>query len=129
MYSGVTPGSASLIFCRSCRNASVDVGHAVIGGYMYRGGLQALQGKYLFADNVTGRVFFTNEGDMKHGGPLATVYQPQLRDSTGKPTTMVDLGGGQTRVDIPFGTDAAGNVYVLAKANGKVFKIVGADLT
>jgi hypothetical protein len=103
-----------------------DVGRAVSGGFVYRG-RQApdLDGKYVFGDIVDGRVFYTNEREMRRGQKRAPVYQLVLFDKTGKQVTMQDLAGDQ-RVDLHFGIDRAGELYLLSKANGKIWKVTGA---
>jgi hypothetical protein len=53
------------------------------------------------------------------------MYQLGLFDDTGRQVTMQDLAGG-TRVDLRFGRDNAGELYILCKANGKVWKVTGA---
>jgi glucose/arabinose dehydrogenase len=109
-----------------------DSGYAVIAGGVYRGdALPALQGKYVFGDGVTGRIFYTDVQDMRRGGGhLATVYELTLFDQAGKQITMeqvastpeVELAGHQ-KVDLRFGTDARGELFVLSKANGKIWKV------
>ena len=114
-------------------NCRSDVGRAVSGGFVYRGdALPELDGKYLFGDLVDGRVFFTNAGEMRRGNKhLAHMYQAMLYDkATGKRVRMQDLSGpgapgDPERVDMRFGRDAEGALYVLAKANGKIWKVVG----
>jgi hypothetical protein len=101
---------------------------------VYRGAaLPDLQGKYVFGDGVTGRVFYTDVDDMRpDGGHLATIRELTLFDQTGKQITMeaiaskpeVELAGHQ-KVDLRFGTDARGELYVLSKANGKIWKVTG----
>lgn len=115
------------------QNCNADVGHAIIGGFVYRGtALPALYGKYVFADNVTGRIFYTNVDEMQHGtSHLATIHQVNLEDANGNPVTIQDLlsTGGQgdpNRIDLRFGIDSSGELYVVSKGNGRVYKIVGA---
>ncbi|MFC5745167.1 PQQ-dependent sugar dehydrogenase [Actinomadura rugatobispora] len=105
-----------------------DSGHAISGGYVYRGGhLPALRGKYLFTDIVDGRLLYTEERDMRRdptGQKRAQIYQLAAYDTAGNPVTMRQLAG-DNRVDLRFGMDAKGEPYLLAKANGKIWKIVG----
>jgi hypothetical protein len=105
-------------------NCRSDIGHAVSGGFVYRGSkVPELVGKYLFTDLVDGRVFYTNESEMRRGKGLAPMYQLAIYDKHDKPTTMQELAGDK-RVDLRLGADAAGELYLFAKANGKVWKIV-----
>ncbi|WP_219463704.1 PQQ-dependent sugar dehydrogenase [Nonomuraea rhizosphaerae] len=110
-------------------SCTADSGHAVAGGFVYRGSrLPALYGKYLFGDIVDGRVFFTVAGQMRTGGPRATLYTPKLVDPAGNAVTMQTLAG-DTRVDLRLSRDGAGELYLLSKANGKIWKVTGACWT
>ena len=46
----------------------------------------------------------------------------------GNPGTLTKACGNK-RVEIRFGEDAAGELYVLTKADGKVYKVTGAATT
>ncbi|MGP4094525.1 PQQ-dependent sugar dehydrogenase [Nonomuraea sp. KM90] len=105
---------------------NADSGHAVVGGFVYRGGrLPLLYGKYLFGDIVDGRIFYTVAAHMREDAGRATIYQPRLVDAAGQPVTMPDLAGS-ARVDLRFGQDRAGELYVLSKADGRIWKVTGA---
>ncbi|SCG56715.1 Glucose/arabinose dehydrogenase, beta-propeller fold [Micromonospora echinaurantiaca] len=112
-------------------NCASDVGVAVAGGFVYRGReLPALRGKYVFGDLVDGRVLYTEANKMRRGAGLAPIHRLALFDAAGNPVRMQDLSGpgapgDPNRVDLRFGTDAAGELYILAKANGKVWKVTG----
>lgn len=103
-----------------------DSGHAVTGGFAYRGlRLPLLFGTYVFGDIVDGRVFATRTWEMKRGQERAPLYQLQLADAAGTLVTMQNLAG-DTRVDLRFGRDARGELYLLSKANGKIWKVTAA---
>ncbi|GAA3920095.1 PQQ-dependent sugar dehydrogenase [Actinoplanes auranticolor] len=112
-------------------NCTSDVGVAVAGGFVYRGrDVPALRGKYVFGDLVDGRVLYTEASEMRRGRPAATIHRLQLFDASGTAVRMQDLSGpgapgDPNRVDLRFGTDARGELYLLAKANGKVWKVTG----
>lgn len=112
-------------------NCTDDVGVAVAGGFVYRGRtLPALRGKYVFGDLVDGRVLYTEANEMRRGHGLAPIHQLALYDVAGGPVRMRDLSGpgapgDPNRVDLRFGTDAAGELYLVAKANGKIWKVTG----
>src|SRR4029077_11319015 len=80
----------------------IDYGHgpacAIIGGYVYRGSVAALQGKYLFSDLCD--------------GPVRTL------SGTTVTTTTVNVGA-----PLSFGKDGAGEIYVLTNEN-RVLKFV-----
>jgi Glucose / Sorbosone dehydrogenase/Concanavalin A-like lectin/glucanases superfamily len=103
-----------------------DSGHAISGGLVYRGtALRALAGKYVFGDLVTGEVFWTSADEMRQGASQeATVHEMQLFDTEGNRMRMPDFVD-DPRIDLRFGTDADRNLYLLAKANGMVWKVVG----
>ncbi|MEU1844117.1 PQQ-dependent sugar dehydrogenase [Micromonospora sediminicola] len=112
-------------------NCTSDVGVAVAGGFVYRGRtLPALTGKYVFGDLVDGGVLYTEAHEMRRGRGLAEIHRLALYTTGGDLVRMRDLSapgapGDPNRVDLRFGTDAAGELYLLAKANGKIWKVVG----
>jgi glucose/arabinose dehydrogenase len=100
----------------------VDVGHAVLGGFVYRGArIPALQGEYVFGDVVDGRLFHARASEMRRGS-LAPFHTLTLLDAQGQPITMQALVG-DARVDLRFGRDDAGELYVLSKASGKIWQV------
>ncbi|MFD6792311.1 MULTISPECIES: PQQ-dependent sugar dehydrogenase [Prauserella salsuginis group] len=100
-----------------------DSGHAISGGQVYRGDVHPeLQGKYIFGDLVDGEVFSTEAADMSRGKNREPITEVQLFDSDGDRKRMSDFVD-DGRVDLRFGTDAAGELYLLAKANGKIWKV------
>jgi len=102
-----------------------DSGHGVIGGFVYRSfRMPHLFGKYLFGDDVTGELYYSNAHEMRRGGPLAPIHRLRVYNTAGQLTSMAELAGDD-RVDVRFGRDANGQLYVLAKANGKIWKVVG----
>lgn len=109
-----------------------DVGVAVAGGFVYRGNaIPALRGKYVFGDLVSGWVFYTEAAEMHNGRPDATIHRLHLFDAaSGNAVRMQDLSapgapGDPNRVDLRFGTDRSGELYLLAKSNAKVWKVTG----
>ena len=104
-----------------------DSGHAVIGGFVYHGeGIPDLRGKYVFGDGVDGRIFYADAGEMRRGTKhLAKIYEFLILDDTGKQVTMQDLAG-DSRVDLRFGSGSDNELYILSKANGKIWKVTGA---
>jgi hypothetical protein len=112
-------------------NCTSDVGVAVAGGYVYRGHeAPALKGKYIFGDLVDGRVMYTEAKEMRRGEGLAQIRRLALFNAAGQPVRVQDLSGpgapgDPNRVDLRFGTDANGELYILAKANAKIWKVIG----
>ncbi|PWD50373.1 glucose dehydrogenase [Serinibacter arcticus] len=105
-----------------------DAGVAVNGGFVYRGDIEALQGKYLFTDLVRGWVLSTEADEMirNDGDPADLAEISQLKVFVdGEETTFSELVGSQ-RVDLRFGSDGENQLYLVSKADGKIWKVVGA---
>ena len=101
-----------------------DEGKAISGGLEYWGNvLPQLKGKYLFGDIPKGRLFYIDIADIKQGSQ-ATIKEWEVSvDGTLK--TLVELCGTD-RVDLHFGRDDHGELYILTKPDGKVYKMVSA---
>jgi glucose/arabinose dehydrogenase len=98
-------------------------GKAISGGYEYTGNaVPQLKGKFLFGDIPTGRLFYVDVKDI-HQGSEATIkeWQVSINDSKKKLSVLCS----DERVDLHFGKDAQGELYILTKADGNVYKIVG----
>lgn len=105
-------------------SCNADSGHAISGGLVHRGDLPGLNGKYVFGDLVEGKVFYTVAAQMRDDQDReATVHEMQLFTTDGTRVRMTDLVG-DGRVDLRFGTDSDRNLYLLAKANGTIWKVV-----
>ena len=95
---------------------SRSVGTCVIGGYVYRGALHPeLQGKYIFGDHGSSRIWSMEE---KAGGTLQI-------------NTLVTLsrhGPGPKNGMSSFGIDASGEIYILSLAGtdldgGRIYRL------
>jgi glucose/arabinose dehydrogenase/cytochrome c2 len=101
-----------------------DEGNAISGGLEYWGNaLQSLKGKYLFGDIVKGRLFYVEMKDLVIG-KQAQIKELQMT-LNGEKKTLTELTG-EVKVDVRFGRDHKGEMYILTKPDGKVYKIVGA---
>ncbi|MDZ5622115.1 PQQ-dependent sugar dehydrogenase [Nocardioides sp. HM23] len=101
-----------------------DSGHAISGGLVHRGDLSGLKGKYVFGDLVEGRVFYTDLEEMDDDAATeAPIHELALYDTDGTRMRMPDFVG-DGRIDLRFGTDSENNLYLLAKGNGKIWKVV-----
>jgi glucose/arabinose dehydrogenase len=98
---------------------------AVTGGFVYRGSaVPDLLGHYLFGDIVSGRVFHIPIAELKLGSQ-AVVRELTLL-SGGRPTTLRALVASpnpDNRVDLRFGQDAFGEVYIMTKQDGVIRKL------
>ncbi len=98
----------------------------MIGGFVYRGSkIPSLRGKYLYGEGVKGLFYYAEEREMRTGTPMARSREMMVYVN-GQLTTMKALVNDPNRVDLRLGRDAAGELYVLAKANGKIWKVTGA---
>ncbi len=103
-----------------------DEGTAICGGFAYSGNaIPALKGKFLFGDIASGTLFFVNLKDLKIG-KQATIKKWNI-SYKGQPTTLVKLSRNH-RVEMRFGMDSKGELYILTKADGKVYKMVSATM-
>ncbi len=103
-----------------------DEGNAICGGFEYTGtAIPALKGKFLFGDIPSGRLFYINVADIKQG-KIATIKEWKIALND-KPETLKSMCGND-RVDLHFGIDSKGEMYILTKADGKVYQIIGAKM-
>ena len=101
-----------------------DEGKAICGGFEYQGKkIPALNGKFLFGDIPSGRLFYINVADIRQGNQ-AQIMEWKIMLG-GRPVNLKDLSGSQ-RADLHFGRDAQGELYMMTKADGKIYRITGA---
>lgn len=99
-----------------------DEGSAIIGGFEYTGSaVPQLQGKYIFGEIVRGRVFYLDLKEVKEGA-LAKIHEFSLAQA-GQPITLKDQCKVD-KVDLRIGRDAAGEMYLMTKSDGVMYKIV-----
>ncbi len=95
------------------------IGVSVTGGYVYRGPIAELQGRYFFADYGTARLWsLVWEGN--HPATFDGDDYSELTDHTGDPRFTPDAGSIDTVSS--FGEDAPGNLYVV-DLDGEVFRL------
>jgi glucose/arabinose dehydrogenase/mono/diheme cytochrome c family protein len=101
-----------------------DEGNAISGGFEYTGkNISELKGKYLFGDVVNGRLFYI---DLTTTSPGSNSVIHEWRFSLkGKVKTLQELCG-HDKVDVRFGKDSTGEIYVLTKPDGKIYKLTKA---
>lgn len=103
-----------------------DEGNAVSSVFVYRGsGIEALRGKIVFTDMVTGRVFYADaQADAPQ--PIRELrirlagMEVNIAEAVGLPNTY----GGGRRADLRLGIDAAGELYLVTKGDGWIRKLV-----
>lgn len=99
-------------------------GNAISGGFVYEGPLSALQGKYVFGDIVTGRLFYMNLNKTLSD---STIYAINLMGG-GRESSMRELTG-QKRVHLRIGYDrATKELFLTTKNDGMIRKVSKAYL-
>lgn len=101
-----------------------DEGLAIVGGMVYRGkAIPALRGKYVFGDIVNGRLFYVDADGLENGSQAPVAELSIIHQ--GETGTLEELiANDQGRVDLRFGFDEAGEIYILSKSDGMVRKLV-----
>jgi len=110
-----------------------DEGRAIGSGFLYEGeAIGALRGKYVFAELVNGRVFYIDapQDQAEQTTPaliqeLRLMFERKERDLVDV-TQMPNTYAPGPRVDLRLGKDAAGELYLLTKADGWIRKLVPA---
>ena len=103
-----------------------DEGKAISGGFEYTGNaIPTLRGKYLFGDIPTGRLFYIDMADIRQG--KQTVVK-EWKVSVDNAVKSLHTLCGTDRVDLHFGKDKEGELYILTKPDGKVYKLVSATI-
>jgi hypothetical protein len=126
-------------------------GDAIAGGYVYRGkAVPALQGKYVFGDTTTGRLWWADFQEMlaadgTHPPKVAVIHELRVSWNGKTYPTLFDIvktgyhaRGGKLpglpgratlapngRVDVRFAIDGDGEIYLLTKGDGVIRKVTG----
>jgi hypothetical protein len=119
-------------------------GDAIAGGFVYRGkAIPLLQGKLIFGDITTGRMWYADIRDVlaaDDGNPatlaethefqfdLRKLVEAKYRQRGGRGDTLPGSAGisGRGRVDLRFAVDSEGELYILTKSDGMIRRVVGA---
>jgi hypothetical protein len=116
-------GDAKLNYSYPVVSYDHDEGMAVTGGYVYRGdNIPALEGQYIFGDLPLGRIFYADAENMT-ANKSTLPYELNFY-SQGKKAALLSLISGQTRVELRFGQDEAGELYLFNSQDGKVRLLV-----
>jgi hypothetical protein len=83
-----------------------------------------LKGKFLFGDIPSGRLLYTDVQDIKQGN-FATIKEWNI-SLNGTSKTLKEICGND-RVDLHFGRDSNGELYIMTKADGKIYKLISAS--
>jgi len=115
-----------------------DEGRAISGGFVYHGGIDALQGKFVFGDLSVGRVFAADVAALKaadDGVPatVAPIEEIQLfvRDPQGNETDvsfpdLIERANGQpaNRADMHLGQNGDGEIFLTSRQDGMIRRLV-----
>ena len=116
------PAQDSIVYTYPAAQFDHDEGNAVSGGFVYAGDrIPLLRGKYVFGDIMRGRVFVTEISRLEPGA-MAPISELAI-DVDGKKTDLATLTRSK-RVDLRFGQDGKGELYVFTKADGALWKVV-----
>lgn len=106
-------------------------GGSITGGYLYRGPVAELQGRYFFADFVNGSVY---SGAFNTATPTANYDGTNLTDLVNHTTAFETAIGNNANIQFltSFAEDNAGNLYMVKFGNaffpslgqGEIFRIV-----
>ena len=122
------PNDDELDFTYPVAQYDHDEGNAISGGFVYRvhpdrsEAVPALQGKYVFGDIVTGRLFSV-DADQLELGQQAEIQELGLQVD-GQPTTLREVTG-INRVDLRFGLGFDDELYLFTKSDGRVWQVTG----
>lgn len=112
---GPSPESLNPIYERNHNDFS-----SITGGYVYRGPVEELQGRYFFADFVTGKIvsleFDRDTDPAAFNGSTAGISG--VTDMTALLNGRITGGGGPIRNPVSFGEDNAGNLYIIKFGDG-----------
>jgi glucose/arabinose dehydrogenase/mono/diheme cytochrome c family protein len=99
-----------------------DDGTAISGGFEYHGSaIPELIGKYVFGDIATGKLFYVETKDLKLG--KQAIIKKWNISKDGVLTSLVQLCK-HPRVEMRFGMDRKGELYLLTKYDGKIYKLI-----
>jgi glucose/arabinose dehydrogenase len=101
-------------------------GFSVTAGYVYRGSIPELQGRYFFGDFVTAGIYSTAFDRDTDPGTFNGLNMTGLIDHTSAIDAAI-LGGGQINLISSFGEDNAGNLYIVdfGESTGGFFPDLG----
>ena len=105
-----------------------DEGNAISSGFVYRGSsIPELQGKFVFTDMVTGRIFYIDTENLVPDEPSTILelrveffgQERNVADALGFPNTY----SRGNRAGLRLGIDSEGELYLLTKGDGRVRKM------
>lgn len=102
-----------------------DEGNAISGGFVYSGTKIPLLGnKYIFGDITRGTLFYSEASEITQG-TQAPIFKMNLKID-GLLTSLGSIATNE-RVDLRFGKDSSGELFIFTKGNGKVYRVIGCE--
>lgn len=98
-------------------------GTSVTGGYVYRGPIGGLQGNYFFMDHNSNNLW-----SIRFDGSDPADFNGQNYSARFRWNNAVTVDAGSISSVAGFGEDADGNLYLLDRIGGELFKVVGGFL-
>lgn len=118
-------GDSTLGFTYPLAQYDHDEGAAIGGGFLYRGSaIPELDGYFILTDNPTGRIFYFSPEEAAANG--TALLRELLLTLDGNPFTFQAAESYIGRVDLRFGQDAGGELYMLTKRDGDIFRFAPA---
>jgi hypothetical protein len=129
------PNDASFGFTYPVAQYDHEEGQAIAGGFVYRGDPRSpLFGKFIFGDIATGRILYADAAELvsaDDGDPATTaqLYELTLYQG-GAATTLLQVVADAlalptvNRVDLRFGLDSTGGLYVTTKQDSFVRRLL-----
>ena len=105
-----------------------DDGVAIVGGFVYRGkNIPELYGKYVCGGIARGELYLARAADFALQAPAASGDAPAEMEqvgvrSGGAPSSLRTILG-RNRADLRFGIDHDGELLVLSKQNGGIYRV------
>jgi glucose/arabinose dehydrogenase len=110
-------------------------GVAITGGYVYRGPVAELDGRYFFADFATGELWSLRYDGSDPSSFDGTNYT-ELTDHTGDPDFTPDVGSigsvasfGEDGIGNLYVVDLGGEVFYIPEPSGTLMQLAGAGMT
>jgi len=101
---------------------------AISGGFVQRQAVgSSLEGRYLFGDLTSGRVFHADVDALDGSGQAAFERLRLIDVADGQEKSLLEMIGGglpAPRADLRFGLDDQGRIYLVTKRDGAVRRIV-----
>ena len=117
-FSGTAPSGLTPPVSQYLHGNGAKEGNAIIGGYVYRGPVTSLQGRYVFGDFVSGNIWTVPSSELVQGSLLpAANYERRNLDFT--PSSPMSATIDQI---VSLGEDDAGNLYIV-DMDGDIFVV------